>query len=215
MPIEFSCGTCGKKLRAPDTAAGKRVKCPACGGAAAVPGERIFDADEVSVPAGDADDSAPQDDGGEEFDERDSMDVERKRGKRKKKKRKHRPTEPGIALAAVGIIGFVLVLMSWILRPAEGPPMQFEGPQAEQQRRIAELVQGPFMTAIYLSLLAVNSIVAAGGAAMHQGRYYGLAVAASILSIVNIFGCCCLFSTPIGIWSLVVLQRPEVKDSFT
>ena len=30
MPIEISCTSCSKRLRVPDTAAGKRVKCPQC-----------------------------------------------------------------------------------------------------------------------------------------------------------------------------------------
>ncbi len=37
MPLETRCGHCGKRLRAPDQLAGKRVKCPACGGAIDVP----------------------------------------------------------------------------------------------------------------------------------------------------------------------------------
>lgn len=36
MPITLNC-PCGKSLRVPDEHAGKRVKCPACGGVAAVP----------------------------------------------------------------------------------------------------------------------------------------------------------------------------------
>ena len=36
MPIAFNC-TCGKTLRVPDTSAGKRAKCPACGAIGLVP----------------------------------------------------------------------------------------------------------------------------------------------------------------------------------
>lgn len=37
MPITVQCAKCGKRLKAPDSVAGKRVKCPGCGGAVAVP----------------------------------------------------------------------------------------------------------------------------------------------------------------------------------
>ena len=37
MPIEIYCA-CGKKLRARDESAGKKVKCPACGKSVPVPG---------------------------------------------------------------------------------------------------------------------------------------------------------------------------------
>jgi DNA-directed RNA polymerase subunit M/transcription elongation factor TFIIS len=50
MPIEFKCNQCGKKLRAPDTTAGKRVKCPGCGNPVSVP-QPVFDAEVASPPA--------------------------------------------------------------------------------------------------------------------------------------------------------------------
>ena len=31
MPIRFNCANCGKVVKAPDTAAGKRATCPSCG----------------------------------------------------------------------------------------------------------------------------------------------------------------------------------------
>jgi len=37
VPIEIACPTCGRRLRAPDSAAGKRVKCPKCEAAIQVP----------------------------------------------------------------------------------------------------------------------------------------------------------------------------------
>ena len=37
MPIEISCNNCSKRLRVPDTAAGKRVKCPGCQTVLSVP----------------------------------------------------------------------------------------------------------------------------------------------------------------------------------
>jgi hypothetical protein len=36
MPITLNCA-CGKTLRVPDTSAGKRAKCPACGALVAIP----------------------------------------------------------------------------------------------------------------------------------------------------------------------------------
>jgi len=37
MPIEFSCSQCDKPLRVPDSSAGKKAKCPACGALMPVP----------------------------------------------------------------------------------------------------------------------------------------------------------------------------------
>ena len=54
MPISFQCPQCGKKLKAPDEAAGKSSKCPGCGGTVTCP-ELIYDAelfDESQPPSG-------------------------------------------------------------------------------------------------------------------------------------------------------------------
>lgn len=40
MSIDIHCSTCGAKGRAPDSAAGRKVRCPECGQPVAVPGER-------------------------------------------------------------------------------------------------------------------------------------------------------------------------------
>jgi tricorn protease-like protein len=45
MPININCPECNMRLQAPDSAAGKKVKCPKCGGVATVPPQRA-----ASVP---------------------------------------------------------------------------------------------------------------------------------------------------------------------
>ncbi len=49
MAISFSCLKCGKKLKAPDNAAGKSSKCPGCGATVTCP-EPIYDAELVESP---------------------------------------------------------------------------------------------------------------------------------------------------------------------
>jgi len=48
MPISFQCPGCGKKLKAPDKAAGKTSTCPGCGGTVTCP-EPVYDADVVEM----------------------------------------------------------------------------------------------------------------------------------------------------------------------
>ncbi len=43
MPIEVTCSGCGSKLSTPDSAAGKRAKCPKCGGMLQIPGPQQED----------------------------------------------------------------------------------------------------------------------------------------------------------------------------
>ena len=48
MPIKFECPACGKRLNAPDGAAGKSANCPGCGKPVKVPSPgKVYDAEEV------------------------------------------------------------------------------------------------------------------------------------------------------------------------
>jgi predicted RNA-binding Zn-ribbon protein involved in translation (DUF1610 family) len=67
MPISFRCSQCGKKLKAPDQAAGRASKCPGCGAVVICPKpagdagvvEMTLEAQPAVNPYGDIDDDAP------------------------------------------------------------------------------------------------------------------------------------------------------------
>jgi predicted RNA-binding Zn-ribbon protein involved in translation (DUF1610 family) len=61
VPIKVTCNSCGKSLKAKDSAAGKRVKCPQCGDPISIPDE-VYDAEEAG---GDDDYSGYDDDYGD------------------------------------------------------------------------------------------------------------------------------------------------------
>jgi hypothetical protein len=56
-------------------------------------------------------------------------------------------------------------------------------------------------------------IVIVGAFRMMRLQNFGLAITASILAMLPC-GPCCLAGIPIGIWSLVVINRDDVKESF-
>ncbi len=62
MPIQVTCPSCKAMFKASDSAAGKKAKCPKCGGAieipAAVPAEEVFDAEPDTPRQFDEDDFA-------------------------------------------------------------------------------------------------------------------------------------------------------------
>ena len=58
-----------------------------------------------------------------------------------------------------------------------------------------------------------NTIILAGAINMRRGRYYGLAMVASVLCILcnsSLYG----LGLVAGIWSIVVLNKPEVRAGF-
>jgi hypothetical protein len=48
---------------------------------------------------------------------------------------------------------------------------------------------------------------------MKQLRKWNISVAGSIVAMLPC-SCCCIIGLPIGIWSLIVLMKPEVKSAF-
>lgn len=53
-----------------------------------------------------------------------------------------------------------------------------------------------------------------GALQMMRGRSYGLSKTASILALIPVTSCCFLLGIPFGIWALVTLGKPEIKNFF-
>jgi hypothetical protein len=125
-------------------------------------------------------------------------------------------TPPAIALIVMGvfdILGALYNIISGILgaaAPAQPVPAD---PNAAQVMRIIQAVSGPMAIAIGVLLLIMGILIIVGALKMKNLQSYGLAMTSSILAM---FPCslCCLVGLPIGIWSLVVLSKPEVKSAF-
>jgi len=68
---------------------------------------------------------------------------------------------------------------------------------------------------LFLTILgfAITILVVVGGVAMLKKKGWALALVASILTMIPCFGPCCGLFLPIGVWSLIVLMKPEVKEA--
>jgi hypothetical protein len=53
-----------------------------------------------------------------------------------------------------------------------------------------------------------------GSIQMLRVRMRGLAVTASVLAMLLVWPGCCLLGLPFGIWSMIVLNQPEVRRAF-
>jgi hypothetical protein len=85
--------------------------------------------------------------------------------------------------------------------------------QSAQNQPFANLFSGT-LGAIQCGLvLVLGAIVLFGAIKMKQLENYGLAMTASIIAMLPC-SLCCLAGLPIGIWSLVILSKPEVKAAF-
>lgn len=194
----IQCPSCQRSLSVPDALIGRPVKCPDCGAVfLTVQGPGAPQA-EAAVPS-----ALPASQGAPAAAE---PHVEPPRST---------VIAPAIALLIIGALGFMGTFLN-LLAPKNDPPVVFQGDPAmqEQLERWMKTAAGPVGTAFHGAFLAVNLLILTGGAAMLSGRFYGLAVLASALVMIDIECCCCLAGMPVGVWSLIVLMRPEVKALF-
>jgi hypothetical protein len=68
---------------------------------------------------------------------------------------------------------------------------------------------------LFLTILgfAITLLVVFGGVAMLKQKAWALALVASILTMIPCFGPCCGLGIPIGVWALIVLMKPEVRQA--
>jgi len=113
----------------------------------------------------------------------------------------------GAINAALGL-AFLLGGLMQVINPAKRPAV---GSGAERLGYVTGQFIG--LLAFFLSFV-VAPIIIYGAVRMLNGLSYNWAKAASILAIIPFTSCCFLIGAPIGIWSLVVLRKPEVKMFF-
>jgi hypothetical protein len=63
-------------------------------------------------------------------------------------------------------------------------------------------------------ILAANIVILMGAVRMQRLESYSSAKLAAILAVIPCVGPCYLLGIPFGIWALVVLSKPEVKEAF-
>jgi hypothetical protein len=106
-------------------------------------------------------------------------------------------TAPAVSLAVVGALSFVFQLL------------QLAGHDPFLRVYVNVTICGVQYLGPVFSLVTLL-----GGIQMARGRSYRLAVAGSVLASIPFCNLCCGVSTGVGLWSLSVLNRPEVKAGF-
>jgi hypothetical protein len=115
--------------------------------------------------------------------------------------------------AGLGLAGALLGMVQALLGGNQLPPEMLNDPNMAQFAPWLERMQS-FGIVGNLLTLALSGVTLFGALKMKNLENYGLAMAASIIAILPCFGPCCCIGIPVGIWSLVVLNKPEVKSAF-
>jgi len=119
---------------------------------------------------------------------------------------------PAISLIVVSIICLVLVafgIVFDVIILATGFTDEMIQP-----RGMPKSVQVMIRMAWGLLLMVSNTVVLIGAIKMLQLKNYEFARISAIISVIPCVGPCCVLGIPFGIWALVVMGRPEIKNAF-
>ena len=119
---------------------------------------------------------------------------------------------PAIAMMVAAVLGLAVTIFNVIFALTVTPEVDPNAPPILQNMQ--QNSAGPVAAAVQAGFLVVNVVILIGAIFMLRFKTWGLALAASILSMVNIGGGCCILGLPFGIWSLVILLQEDVKKAF-
>jgi hypothetical protein len=210
-------------LRVPDTLLGKNVKCPKCQTTFLAAADTPEEPEEAIVnepaprrraapPPEEPEDEGPPP---EEYEEEEGRPRRRRRGRRTAAA-ESAIAGPAISLMVLAGLDYVLLVVGLIMRLAGvgifaaqnvgGPGGGAGG--AEAAANMAGGIVGNIVG------FCIATVILLGALKMKKLEGYGYAWTASILAILPCGNCCCV-GLPLGIWAIVILLRPEVKESFS
>jgi predicted Zn finger-like uncharacterized protein len=204
--VILNCPQCRRSLRVTDDLVGRPVKCPACGMTFTVAsGQRTSEETMTHVAA-----NAPVPPRSHQTEARwESIEDARANARAY--------TMPaGILLIFAGSLSIVAGLWNmanWLLQPAKMMEdatkfEEFFGPLPPQEA----LQFGALLAGILTSAIALSLVVA--GIQMIRLKMYPVCIAGSVLAMLNCCNPCCVFSLPLGLWSLIVLVKTDVRAAF-
>ena len=119
---------------------------------------------------------------------------------------------PGLLLTIVGIVGAVLQAVS-ILLNLVGVGVGAVG-ASEMPEFVGQMLSGVIGIVFSAIAIGVGVFVAYAGMQMRQLRNYTLSMIGAIVAMIPCLSPCCCLGLPVGIWALVVLFKPGVRDAF-
>jgi hypothetical protein len=121
---------------------------------------------------------------------------------------------PAIALIIVAILGFLAAGLS-LISTIFGLGLQgFNSMNNPEVDRIVQMMTGAMGIISNIVGLLVSVLILFGALKLKKLESYSFAMAATIVAMLPCISPCCCIGLPIGIWSLVILMKPEVKTAF-
>ncbi|HEY7328534.1 MAG TPA: MJ0042-type zinc finger domain-containing protein [Gemmataceae bacterium] len=225
MPEQVRCPECNAALRVPENLLGKTVKCPKCQTTFTaetdepVESERIVREPRPSSarrrpPPPEEIEEDELEEVPDEEEEQEERPRRRRRGGGRRRAAEAAVSGPAVALIVLGSLDLFLIVLDLVLGlagvkflPVGDPRMGGSGPNMEMLTKPGFMIPRAIVAACFAGAILM------GGLKMKRLENYGSVMTAAILALLPCGNCCCI-GLPLGIWALVVLNRPEVKGSF-
>jgi predicted Zn finger-like uncharacterized protein len=205
----IQCPQCQRQLRVPEEMLGRLVKCPTCSTTFTVGAGGEPQPPQAPLPAGDAPPPTPPPEYYPATPRLPPQPQDYYPDPRNRAASLLLP--PGICLLITGILavfGSVFSMAVTYLDPKnlERTLAQFNFKGEAPPLGLMLGMQAVFVVISFVTFLA--------GIQMLRKRTYGLVMVGAILAMINISNFCCCLGLPFGIWALIVLVRPEVREAF-
>lgn len=120
---------------------------------------------------------------------------------------------PAIFLIVVGVLGLLASIFGCV-NAAISPPPPVDPNAPEAVKAFVQGSVGPAAVGIQAFFILFNAFLIFGAVQMLRMKAWPLALSSSIAAIINFGSCCCILGIPVGIWSIVILFVPDVKEAF-
>jgi hypothetical protein len=121
---------------------------------------------------------------------------------------------PAIALLVVSLIAIVIGMLGLAMDAFLLMSGAVERLEAMNDGPISEYAQITVRTIWGIILLIAAIFVLYGSLKMKQLTNYRTAMAAAVVAMIPLVGPCCFLGIPFGIWAMIVLLKPHVRDAF-
>jgi ABC-type proline/glycine betaine transport system permease subunit len=123
---------------------------------------------------------------------------------------------PAIGLMVTGILGIIGAIVGLVANLIQtgmaAEQAERDGDQLQDFQKLLMMSEAVIVGVAILQFI-LYALVLLGALRMKALQSYGMAMTSSILALMPC-SLCCLVGLPIGIWSLMTLNRPEVKAAF-
>ncbi|MBI2480607.1 MAG: hypothetical protein HYV60_18880 [Planctomycetia bacterium] len=119
---------------------------------------------------------------------------------------------PAIGLIVTAGIGLAIQALALVANVAGVGMGAAAGPDGAEGAQM--IMSGGIGIASGIVAIGIGIVILMGALKMKKLESHGFAMAAAILAAIPCLSPCCLIGLPVGIWAVVVLNKPEVKSAF-